>query len=193
MNTITAIDTEYKGYRFRSRLEARWAVFFDALGLRWEYEKEGFELGKLGRYLPDFWLPDVHLRGGAYGKGTSDYSENYGGGYGPGLWVEIKPTTPTDTETAKCEALRGNSVIFCGMPPGKDVDDGGYQCNPWWDNCMIWTKCYKANCGLVKVEFSEGNYMYCPRCGGTCDDRHPALTYAMNAARAARFEFGQRP
>jgi hypothetical protein len=24
-----AIETHYKGYRFRSRLEARWAVFFD--------------------------------------------------------------------------------------------------------------------------------------------------------------------
>lgn len=48
-----AIETRYKGYRFRSRLEARWAVFFDALGLKWEYEPEGFELPS-GRYLPDF-------------------------------------------------------------------------------------------------------------------------------------------
>lgn len=30
---MKAIETRYKGYRFRSRLEARWAVFFDALGL----------------------------------------------------------------------------------------------------------------------------------------------------------------
>lgn len=35
---IKAIETSYKGYRFRSRTEARWAVFFDALGVRWEYE-----------------------------------------------------------------------------------------------------------------------------------------------------------
>jgi len=26
---IKAIETQYRGYRFRSRLEARWAVFFD--------------------------------------------------------------------------------------------------------------------------------------------------------------------
>ena len=32
---IKAIPTEYKGYRFRSRLEARWAVFFDACGADW--------------------------------------------------------------------------------------------------------------------------------------------------------------
>lgn len=54
--TIGAIQTEYKGYLFRSRLEARWAVFFDALGIEWKYETEGYEIdGK--RYLPDFWLP----------------------------------------------------------------------------------------------------------------------------------------
>lgn len=55
------IETIYKGYKFRSRLEARWAVFFDALGVQWEYEKEGYELGELGWYLPDFYLPDSKL------------------------------------------------------------------------------------------------------------------------------------
>ena len=35
---IKPIETIYKGYRFRSRLEARWAVFFDALGIEYEYE-----------------------------------------------------------------------------------------------------------------------------------------------------------
>jgi len=47
------IQTIYKGYNFRSRLEARWAVFFDALGLNWEYEVEGFDLDCY-YYLPDF-------------------------------------------------------------------------------------------------------------------------------------------
>lgn len=59
---ITAIETEYKGYRFRSRLEARWAVFFDALGIKWQYEPEGFEKdvkGRIIRYLPDFYLPET--------------------------------------------------------------------------------------------------------------------------------------
>lgn len=48
---IKAIETKYKGYRFRSRLEARWAVFFDALGVRWEYEIEGFEKDVGGRVV----------------------------------------------------------------------------------------------------------------------------------------------
>lgn len=61
MTEIKAIETIYRGYRFRSRLEARWAVFFDAVGLRFEYEKEGFILDDGTKYLPDFWLPSLKL------------------------------------------------------------------------------------------------------------------------------------
>jgi hypothetical protein len=66
---MKTIETKYKGYRFRSRLEARWAVFFDALGVKWEYEPEGFDLGKeAGWYLPDFFLPElgywIEVKGG---------------------------------------------------------------------------------------------------------------------------------
>jgi hypothetical protein len=50
---IQAIETRYAGCRFRSRLEARWAVFFDHLDIRWEYEAEGFDTSA-GKYLPDF-------------------------------------------------------------------------------------------------------------------------------------------
>ena len=57
--TVKAIDTEYAGHNFRYRLEAHWAVFFDSLGIRWEYEPEGYET-PAGRYLPDFLL---HLPG----------------------------------------------------------------------------------------------------------------------------------
>lgn len=56
--SIQPIETLWKGYRFRSRLEARWAVFFETLGLNWEYESQGFELPDGSRYLPDFYLPD---------------------------------------------------------------------------------------------------------------------------------------
>ncbi len=51
---MKAKETTYKNIRFRSRLEARWAIFFDALGTGWEYEPEGFELSDGRGYLPDF-------------------------------------------------------------------------------------------------------------------------------------------
>lgn len=77
---MRAIETEYRGCRFRSRLEARWAVFFDALDIEWLYEPEGFEKvyweeeGPI-RYLPDFFLPRsktwVEVKG-RLKKGDSD-------------------------------------------------------------------------------------------------------------------------
>jgi len=56
MNEITynirAIETKYRGMRFRSRLEARWAAFFDLAGWHWEYEP--FDLSG--------WVPDFLIR-----------------------------------------------------------------------------------------------------------------------------------
>jgi len=58
--SIKAIETTYQGYKFRSRLEARWAVFFDAMNWEWQYEKEGFILPS-GWYLPDFWIETINM------------------------------------------------------------------------------------------------------------------------------------
>ncbi len=58
---IKPIETLYRGHRMRSRLEARWAVFMDCMGIDWDYEKEGYELGGGLRYLPDFWIPKLNL------------------------------------------------------------------------------------------------------------------------------------
>lgn len=52
--SIKPIQTRYNNYRFRSRLEARWAYFFDLLKLNWVYEPEGFVLPGGAHYLPDF-------------------------------------------------------------------------------------------------------------------------------------------
>lgn len=99
--TIQAIPTEYRGHTFRSRTEARWAVFFDALGLMWVYEPEGFKLPSGVWYLPDFWLPEMRM------------------------WVEVKPLDgPTEEERAKgvelCEGT-GYAVLFLDGPPRHDT------------------------------------------------------------------------
>lgn len=62
MKNIKPIQTEYNGNLFRSRLEARWAVFFDVCGVDYEYEPEGFDLGDGFLYLPDFLLHGVKGR-----------------------------------------------------------------------------------------------------------------------------------
>lgn len=48
---MRGIKTIINGVRFRSRLEAKWAIFFDLLGWRWEYEPYD-----LNGYIPDFIL-----------------------------------------------------------------------------------------------------------------------------------------
>ena len=71
MSELKAIETSFKGYKFRSRLEARWAVFFDAMGMDWTYEPEGFHLPNGVMYLPDFFVKND--------SGLCSY------------WYEIKP------------------------------------------------------------------------------------------------------
>ncbi len=53
-----SIPEQYKGIRFRSRLEVKYARFFEAHAMRWAYEPEGFDILGL-RYLPDFYLPEI--------------------------------------------------------------------------------------------------------------------------------------
>ena len=66
MNGIQAIETFYRGIRFRSRLEARWAKLFSELGIDWMYETEGYNIalkdGTHIRYLPDFVLRGGSIR-----------------------------------------------------------------------------------------------------------------------------------
>ena len=56
---MKAIKTIYNGIKFRSKLEARWAVFFDHFGLEYEYEPQSFILDNGIVYSPDFYLKDM--------------------------------------------------------------------------------------------------------------------------------------
>jgi hypothetical protein len=53
--TVRAIETEYRGTLYRSRLEARWAATFDLLGIPYCYEPFDF-----AGYVPDFMLTGQH-------------------------------------------------------------------------------------------------------------------------------------
>jgi hypothetical protein len=92
---LKPIETTYMGYKFRSRLEAKWAVFFDALGIAWEYEFEGFVLRDGTWYLPDFWLPT----------------------FDGGMWAEVKPSGG-DFQTARQFAYDAERAMWLceGVP-----------------------------------------------------------------------------
>jgi hypothetical protein len=70
---MKALNTLYAGSYFRSRTEARWAVYFDLIGVEWEYEKEGYDLGDGVKYLPDFWFPKHKMYGEV--KATNDLTD----------------------------------------------------------------------------------------------------------------------
>jgi hypothetical protein len=72
-----AIPTRYNGTNFRSRLEARWAAFFDLLGWNWEYEAVD----------RDGWIPDFLVMG----SGASRIEP---------VLVEVKPITFFDRTVA---------------------------------------------------------------------------------------------
>ena len=97
---MKAIPTIYRGIKYRSRLEAKWAMFFDEVGLSYHYELEAFNLGNES-YLPDFFIPELST------------------------WIEIKPIAPTESEWRKAELLllgntknykKENVAILYGRP-----------------------------------------------------------------------------
>lgn len=157
---ITPIETIYKGYRFRSRLEARWAVFMDACGADWEYEPEGLsstvycepDLDEDGNiiqehdpactyYLPDFVVHNVkhvHL-----GRGESEpcYEPDYGD-----VYIEVKGK-PVLEDINKIENIVFGSFDF--EPFDWDVLlDNSYSYRHDWDE---WTWCQKYDEERIKV------------------------------------------
>ena len=101
---IKALETEYAGCRFRSRLEARWAMFFDRMRIKWDYEPDAFATS-MGNYLPDFSIripqPEAHGHGEPHAQ-----------------WFEVKPDEfDTDPRHRALAVESGQPVIVArGMP-----------------------------------------------------------------------------
>lgn len=183
-----AIETRYAGSRFRSRLEARWAVFFDALEIRWLYEPEGYRLSDGSCYLPDFYLPDL------------------------GTWVEVKGSDDTlDSRRMKLAAgelpklgeTEGNSqILILGQLPrtpfsdfvwtmlkvydlldtddifgGKVVSPDGVRFGMWHKEQRFWIEGWSlSNISTEPIEM-EGHWTGVPD--------------AFEAFHSARFEHGE--
>ena len=160
---MKAIQTAYNSYLFRSRLEARWAFFFDSIGVDYEYEPEGYELDGV-RYLPDFWIPcpDFHEKGGYF--------------------VEIKRKgTPNKGETQKAILLAKESghtaIILCGDPV--DCQKFEYnRCGSFHQGAFNRDPIHPC----VRFLHGQGNY-----------DHGYSLATEAELARSARFEFGETP
>lgn len=197
---IKAIETIYNGYRFRSRLEARWAVFFDEISIPYSYEPQGFKFDDGTCYLPDFYLPWFKC------------------------YVEIKPKGLSEVE--KQEAKRKLETLFneadnviamlCVGDPA-DEDNILVYCNDscdsnagtmWWEAEFIegaWHHggVYSGGKHFITIQIDGGrnsrefytsdwkDACIINQCGVT--EIRSDLDYAKLKARQARFEHGEKP
>lgn len=145
---IPAIPTTYSGVRFRSRLEARWAAFFDLCEWPWEYEPLD-----LDGYIPDFvlrfkrpilvevkpllWSDEEHERWGYYHARTKTEASGWRGealilgsafpmtmGFGSGV---IGRLAERDPEIWWWEDALAFTCKFCRRPSIAH-DGGSYRC-----------------------------------------------------------------
>lgn len=165
MASSRVIQPWYQGRHFRSRTEARWAVFFDAMGLQWQYELEGYFVNGRG-YLPDFWLPQFDC------------------------FAEVKSGKFTSGEWALCCALPHSCLILDGQPalrawaiagcddltPTYDAYLGGQQ----YGRVLFWDSLCKQRLWFL---FGEEYDSY----------DHGREPFAVETALSARFEHGERP
>lgn len=189
---MNAIETRYNGYRFRSRLEARWAVFFDAMKWAWRYEAETYNVPGIGWYLPDFVLES-----------------------GPIGLYEVKPVLPTEGEMQRAGAV--HATILAGEPFATPSDswplngvfsyialkpDGKYwdavvfcECRycskEWWMGPSAYHEFLIPGANDWR-DCSEHAFGRCP-----CNDKEDDLAMstfllaAYKLARSARFEKGE--
>lgn len=185
MGDIKPIETLYKGYRFRSRLEARWAVFFDALGIPWEYEKEGYQLSDGSLYLPDFWLPNQKI------------------------WVEIKGEKPEfnyyDMLERFCDDIGQALLLAIGLPSDYytqlfcwDIGNSSAGGPNAWDVTISALHDGQIHFGIVNIHpdrtlYADSEFekeIQLIRFNDTVKIL-PSIWEAAEKAKAARFEHGE--
>ena len=179
-------ETFFKGYRMRSRLEARWAVFFTELGIKWEYEYEGFDLSDGKGYLPDFYLP-------IFNNGT---------------WCEVKPETGDFSRALLFSRDFKERIWLCEGIPEKAIYKFTWP-NEFPDTYMcgipLWSQAYNENRNFSMpccFEACGGDVNFCHndrkisltsegdiRQFDNCD--YGLISKAIQKARSARFEHGE--
>lgn len=142
---MAAIPTKYGGIQFRSRLEARWAAFFDILGWTWDYEPIDC----------DGWIPDFVLH-------TS-----------PRTLVEVKPVWDFDSDVAaKMErgaGVRPEELLLIGNGPlrheGETVNGApslGWLGDKDWvsETGAQWNRAVFCGPNEGRVGFASNNHSY---------------------------------
>jgi hypothetical protein len=181
VQSFAPIPTRFKGCHFRSRLEARWAVFFDHMQIAWEYEPEGFTLPDGTMYLPEFLLPEL--------TDVQNHSP---------VWVEVKKPGGDIRKTVEfCRALWQEFVHTDALDCTRVLILDGSPSRLPLDGFNLWGN---ATCGGTHRAFDEKYLTTHPhpfRFLSFYEEEFNStsainkVSVAVNAARSARFEHGQ--
>jgi hypothetical protein len=162
MRKATPIETFYRGYRFRSRLEARWAVFFEHCKQNYIYEDQGFVLPS-GPYLPDFFFPEHQA------------------------FVEVKPLIQLPTRCFEFGPLQSRWPIDDQFPP-EIIAAIELVCLELKDFIVVYGDPFDVINDGTAIRIDRDG----PRIGIGFIDLFPASLFAAaDAARGARFEHGE--
>jgi len=97
---IEAKPRFYNERYYRSTLESQWAKMFDLYGAKYQYEPRLFNT-RHGPYLPDFFFYDL------------------------GIWVEVKPVQPSNSEWEKLCDVAAQVDSICMFLIGFDTSVTG--------------------------------------------------------------------
>lgn len=192
---IKPIETVYNGYKFRSRAEARWAVFFDAAGINYMYEPEGLRFDDGTMYLPDFYLPDQKTFFEC--KGVMSKQDEH----------KIEQLAKSITNSNKCREL---IIGFADMTfktawwVDESMNVSLFHDGSYMDYCDESWLCRCHKCG--KLFFMPSWFGWECRCCGyydgdsgfdiLCEGNGDNSWYKykpLDIARQARFEHGEKP
>jgi hypothetical protein len=157
---VEVIQTTYNGVRYRSRTEARWAVFFEKAGIAVDYEPEGVKTAA-GPYLPDFYARDL------------------------GVYFEVKGEQPTNQEVVlakELEAVTRKPVFFLVGSPQED----SYLMQPGRAERGRLAKCHACPSREWWAVFELEWWAINPS-NANCDGRPRDPTSAIQSARNERF------
>lgn len=154
-------------------------MFFNALGIKYEYEPEGYDLGNGLYYLPDFWLPEQDC------------------------WVEVKgnKTLVNPKDIKKCQQLAIQSrklvcMVFECRPfvitkkfEELNIEGDVYYFSPKgdWDAC--WAIGYCTTCNSYRFGLFGD---WCSVCHDEMIPINKTIYEAYTKARQARFEYSAR-
>jgi len=181
--SIRSKETDYGGYHFRSRIEARWAVAFDTLGVAWVYELRHYDFGRKRPWLDDEYEFKEYLQEALYENTYDERSEVISGAYRdryeremylpdfylPEMkhWVEMKGKAPTYDERSKATQLATRTHMPVTLLWGNIPDPHAKT----WGEC---SDVYGGDMSILMI--LVGAY------------GEKAMQHAFQAARQARFE-----